>query len=204
MGLAGVILAAGDSTRMGRDKALLPWPPDAGAQIAGTLLSSTIHALARHSDLVIVVAGKNASALQPIVWGCGAFLVENPSPELGQFSSLQTGLRDVLNRGWDSALITLVDRPPAQDATLSALMNAFENRSHETWAIVPEFQGKHGHPILIGRELIEEFLKAPATANAREIEHANQAHILYVPVNDASVVMNLNTSEDYASIKSRS
>lgn len=208
MGLGGVILAAGESSRMGEDKALLPWPPapaeraaPAGRQ-SGTLLSAAIGALAVHCELVIVVTGKNESLLKPIVYGCGAFLVCNPHPEHGQFSSLQVGLRDLLGRGRDSAMITLVDRPPAARETLSAVADAFRNREHRIWAVVPEYQGRHGHPIVVGREMIEEFLKAPATSNARAIEHAHPDRIYYLPQDDPLVLANANTREDYDSLKS--
>src|SRR5438552_54692 len=92
MGLAGIILAAGESTRMGRDKALLPWPPNLppNTPSGGTLLSAAIKALSDYCDLVIIVAGKNETALRPVIYGCGAFLALNPNPELGQFSSPQT------------------------------------------------------------------------------------------------------------------
>ncbi len=204
-GLAGVILAAGASSRMGRDKALLAWPPEAASGItsevaSGTILSSAIQALSQVCDLVIVVAGNNALALEPVVYGGGAFLVRNPQPELGQFSSLQTGLHDVLNRGRGDAMITLVDRPPAAASTLSRLAGEFQKKDHGVWAIVPEYQGKHGHPILIGREMMEAFLRAPATANAREIEHANQERVVYLAVDDPAVAANVDTPEEYAKI----
>ena len=70
--------------------------------------------------------------------------------------------------------------------------------------MVPEFSGKHGHPYLVGRELIEVFLSTPPTANAREVEHRYQQHIQYVPVNDPFVAMNINTPEDYAALLARS
>ena len=209
MGLGGVILAAGESSRMGRDKALLPWPPESarilpqtGLLKSGTLLSATIEALGRCCDMVIVVAGNNEEIVRPVAYGSGAFFVRNPQPERGQFSSLQTGLHEVMNRGRDAAMITLVDRPPAKAATLSQLLDAFEARERNTWAVVPEFEGKHGHPILIGREMIELFLKSPATANARDIEHANQKHISYVSVEDSRVTVNINTPADYAALGS--
>ncbi len=200
MGIAGIILAAGESTRMGRDKALLPWPPDVAAP-GSTLLSSAIRSLAGHCDFVLVAAGRNEEILQPIVWANGAFLIRNATPELGQFSSLQTGLQEALNRGRDNAMITLVDRPPPQTETLSALVESFLGREHQTWAVVPEYGGRHGHPILAGRDMIEKFLRAPATSSAREIEHRYQEHIAYFAVNDPRVALNINTPEDYASIK---
>jgi molybdenum cofactor cytidylyltransferase len=148
--------------------------------------------------MVIVVGGNNEEIVRPVAYGSGAFFVRNPQPERGQFSSLQTGLHEVMNRGRDAAMITLVDRPPAKAATFSQLLDAFEARERNAWAVVPEFEGKHGHPILIGREMIEVFLRSPVTANAREIEHANQKHISYVSVEDSRVTVNINTPEDYA------
>jgi molybdenum cofactor cytidylyltransferase len=199
MSLGGVILAAGESSRMGRDKALLPWPPDKD----GTLLSASIRALSDHCDLVLVVTGRNQAALEPVIYGCGAFVIGNPNPERGQFSSLQIGLQGLLSRGRDSAMVTLVDRPPPSAGTLALLLKRFCAREHGIWAVVPEYQGKHGHPVLIGREMIEAFLKAPSTASARDIEHAHQHHLCYVQTEDAMVAANLNTPADYLSLESR-
>jgi molybdenum cofactor cytidylyltransferase len=190
---------------MGRDKALLPWPKaDAinPARPQSTLLSSSIHALSSHCDLVLVVAGANADKLRPVVYACGADLVVNPAPERGQFSSLQVGLHEVLNRGRDSAMVTLVDRPPLQPETLVHLVAAFGSRAHSIWAIVPQYRGGHGHPILIGREMIEALLRAPITSNAREVEHAHQHRIAYFETADPLVTANLDTPEAYASIQS--
>jgi molybdenum cofactor cytidylyltransferase len=201
----GVILAAGESTRMGRDKALLPWPPQGSEpRIARTetFLSANIHLLEAHTDLVLVVAGKNAPNVAPLVYASSASLVVNPAPEHGQFSSLQVGLREVLNRGRDAAVITLVDRPPVRSATLTHLRSAFiEATAQEKWAVMPQYAEKHGHPVLIGREMMEAFLRAPITANAREIEHQHQARILYVPVDDPHATLNVDTPEDYARLQ---
>ena len=198
-------MAAGESSRMGRDKALLPWPPQGNApRIARTetFLSANIHLLEAHTDMVLVVAGKNAASLAPLVYATSAFLVVNPAPEQGQFSSLQTGLREVLNRGRDAAVITLVDRPPVRSATVTQLRSAFiEAASQEKWAIIPQFGEKHGHPVLIGREMIEAFLRAPATSNAREVEHQHQSRIVYVPVDDPHATLNVDTPEDYARLQ---
>jgi len=113
--MCGVILSAGASSRMGRDKALLPWPPAAPGSAhspSETLLSAAIAALQPFTQAVIVVAGKNAVNLAPVIAATGARLVENPAPDRGQFSSLQVGLAEALNQGFDAAMITLVDCPP--------------------------------------------------------------------------------------------
>ena len=198
---AGVILAAGESSRMGTDKALLPWPPHAaGPASRHTFLSAAIHSLLLASDFVVVVAGKNESVLAPLAYSNGASIVINPDPSRGQFSSLQVGLHEVLNRGRDAAIITLVDRPPVGAATLQLLRDAFAAAPQNIWAIVPEISGKHGHPYLVGRELIEAFLQALPTASARDIEHRCQDHIQYVTVEDPFVALNVNTPEDYAAL----
>lgn len=197
---AGVILAAGDSSRMGTDKALLAWPPQTSGQTPrDTFLSAAIRSLYT-TDFVVIVAGKNEAAVAPIVYASGASIVVNPDPDRGQFSSLQIGLHEVLNRGRDTAVITLVDRPPVSAATVQTLLDAFGSTPKDIWAVVPEFSGKHGHPYVAGRELIEAFLQAPATATAREIEHRYQDHIRYVAVDDPFVAMNINTPGEYAAL----
>ncbi len=188
----GVILAAGASSRMGRDKALLPWR-------GLTFLETAMQSLA-DTELTIVVAGENADKILPIVNAAGAYLVLNPHPEQGQFSSLRIGLREVLNRGRDAAILTLVDRPGADRNTVARLKQEFLDSAPDVWAIVPQFQGRHGHPFIAGREMIEVFLRAPADATARDVEHAHQAHIRYVDVDDPLVVWNVDTPEDYQRI----
>jgi molybdenum cofactor cytidylyltransferase len=176
---------------MGRPKALLPWR-------GGTFLSGAIRLLNAYTDMVIVVAGANAEQLRPISDSHAAYLVVNPQPERGQFSSLQVGVQEVLNRGRDAAIVTLVDRPPAQPETVQHLKEEFLDRvAQNLWAAVPEYQGKHGHPYVIGRELIGAYLDAPATGNARDVQHANPTRILYVPVPDPLVVANIDTPDDY-------
>jgi molybdenum cofactor cytidylyltransferase len=192
---AGVILAAGASSRMGSDKALLPWRN-------GTFLSSAINALQAVSDLVIVVAGHNQQAVAPTVYSNGAFLVTNRNPDDGQFSSLRVGLNEVLGRGRDAAIITLVDRPAPKVETIETLKQAFLAAPDHIWAVVPEFNSRHGHPFIAGREMIEAFLRAPATSNAREVEHAHQEHILYLPVTDPLVAINVNTLQEFQQLLS--
>jgi molybdenum cofactor cytidylyltransferase len=199
---AGVILAAGDSSRMGRDKALLAWPPSVTglAPSSETFLSAAIRSLSTATEFVLVVVGKNEAALAPVIYAHGASLAVNPDPNRGQFSSLQVGLHEVLNRGRDAAMVTLVDRPPVKAATIQTLREAFEAAEPNIWGVVPEFSGTHGHPYLVGREMMEAFLRVPATSIARDLEHQHQEHIQYVRVDDPLVAVNINTPEDYAGL----
>jgi len=194
---------------MGRDKALLPWPPPGAgsATTTDTFLSAAIRLFFSHVDVVLVVVGKTEAALAPVVYANGASLVVNPDPARGQFSSLRVGLREVLNRGRDAAMITLVDRPPVRMETLETLEATFEQATAITnaqrkWAAIPEYQGKHGHPILAAREMIEAFLRAPESSSARDVEHAHQNEIEYVPIDDPLIAVNINTPEQYAALHS--
>jgi CTP:molybdopterin cytidylyltransferase MocA len=83
------------------------------------------------------------------------------------------------------------------------LRDAFVISGQNTWAIIPEFSAQHGHPYLIGREMIEAFLRVPATSSARDVEHAHRDHIQYVKVDDPLVALNINTPEDYRGLLSR-
>lgn len=198
---AGVILAAGQSSRMGRDKALLPWPPVGNnLPCKDTFLSAAIRSLADATDFVVVVAGENEAALAPIVYANGATLARNPDPSRGQFSSLRVGLQELLNRGRDAAMVTLVDRPPANWATVQKLRQTFEQAPDSVWAVVPEYSGKHGHPYVAGREMIERFLREPPMGNARNVEHRFQSHVQYLAVEDPFVALNINTPEEYAAL----
>jgi len=200
--LCGLILAAGESSRMGTDKALLPWPPRAtGSKDATgqTLLSSGIVALRPFTKAVIVVAGRNDEALAPIIEANHAILVRNPNPERGQFSSLQAGLRELVARDYNAAMIAPVDCPPLRAASLELLVAGFQRTlARGLSAVAPENNGKHGHPLLVNRDLIEAFLAAPVTSNAREVLHANAHRIEYIPVPDTLAKAGLNTPQDYA------
>lgn len=200
--LAGLVLAAGDSTRMGADKAMLPWPPQTPGAIElshHTLLSAALSAFEPFTRFNIVVAGKNADAIATTVSACGAYLVRNPAPENGQFSSLRIGLRDLLNRGCNAAIITPVDCPPLSSSSLERLYHAFFGAlTAGFWAVAPEHDGKHGHPLLANRDLIDAFLKAEITSNAREVLHTHASRVVYVPVPESLAKAGLNTPEDYA------
>lgn len=202
--LAGLVLAAGDSTRMGTDKAMLPWPPQPPGTTGSpghTLLSAALLAFDPFTHLNVVVGGRNADAIAKVVDAYGAHLVRNPAPENGQFSSLQIGLREFLDRGCNAAIITPVDCPPLSHDSLERLHQAFLGAlAGGFWAAAPEHDGKHGHPLLASRDLIDAFLRAPVTGNAREVLHAHASRVVYVLVPESLAKAGLNTPRDYASV----
>jgi CTP:molybdopterin cytidylyltransferase MocA len=192
---------------MGRDKALLPWPPAAHGSTeihSQTLLSASIAALKPVAESVIVVAGNNFEGLAPLATAHGALIVRNTAPERGQFSSLQTGLRELVARGYETAMISLVDCPPLCVASMRKLCMAFdEARLRGLWGVEPENGGRHGHPLLAGRKLIDAFLGAPVSSNARAVKHEHARLIESFPVPDALLTVDVNTPEQYAALASR-
>ena len=187
---------------MGRDKALLPWPPNNSKGL--TLLSGQIEALNPFAEALIIVSGKNLETLAPIAAAHGAWIVQNSEPERGQFSSLQIGLRSLVDRGFDAAIITLVDAPPLSFRTLSQLQTAFDQAiEHGKWGVAPEQNGKRGHPLFASRKLIDAFLGAPVTSNARAIKNEHARLLVSVLVPDALLNRDLNTPEQYAALASQ-
>ena len=188
---------------MGRDKALLPWPPGSPTDGNQTLLTFSIQALKPFTESVIVVAGGNFDKLAPLAAANGALCAQNRTPERGQFSSLQVGLHELVLRGYDAAMITLVDSPPLALSSMQKLFAAFDEAlSRGAWAVQPENNGKHGHPLLANRALIDAFLAAPAISNARAIKHQHAQLIESVPVPDKLLAVDVNTPEQYAALES--
>jgi molybdenum cofactor cytidylyltransferase len=199
--LCGVILAAGASSRMGREKALLPWRVDESAPAQSgnsTLLSAHISALKPLARAIVVVAGHNADRLGPVISAYCAISAINPAPERGQFSSLQIGLGKALALGCDSAIITPVDCPPLDQETLALLRRAFDEAlARGQWAVAPHSNGRNGHPLIVGRELIDAFLAAPPTSNAREVKRAHSGRFVSVLVTIPNLATDMNTPDEY-------
>jgi molybdenum cofactor cytidylyltransferase len=179
----GVILAAGESRRMGRDKALLPWR-------GGTLLAAGLAALRPVCDAVIVVAGRNHAALRAAAEAGGAAIAVNAAPERGQFSSLQTGLAAARAMGGEGAVITPVDCPPLEEAALRRLCEACG-----AWAAVPVHAGRRGHPLVAGPALVLALLAEPVTGNARMVMRRRAEGI--VTVETAAALEDFDTEEAY-------
>jgi CTP:molybdopterin cytidylyltransferase MocA len=163
--IPSVVLAAGLSTRMGRTKAGLPLPGGAN------FLSRILHALAEGGTTQIVVvtgrdandvrdAGTYARVLVPVAY------IGNPDTSRGQLSSLACGLT-ALAKDIEAVVLTLSDVPLTRPETVRALIRRWD----ETRAAVvrPTRDGRHGHPIVIGRQALDAINPARLETTVRDL-----------------------------------
>jgi molybdenum cofactor cytidylyltransferase len=192
--IAGIILAAGASSRMGTPKALLDYRGE-------TFVGRLTRVLGACSQPVIVVLGYHADILRQQI-PATVTLVINPDPSRGQLTSLQTGLA-ALPAGADGFAFIPVDSPAVAEDTVAALARAFEQRKPETLFVIPRQSGKRGHPVFAARSVAAEFLALPPTAEAREVVHAHVDRTEYVDVDDSGIFTDVDDPEAYRQLKER-
>ncbi|MGH9559258.1 MAG: nucleotidyltransferase family protein [Bryobacteraceae bacterium] len=192
--IAGIILAAGASSRMGRPKALLDYRGE-------TFVGRLIRIFSSFCDPVIVVAGYHAEAIHDEVDGRARFVV-NSDPSRGQLSSLQTALAAIPSRS-RGFMFTPVDCPAAGPETLAAVVDAFRNRNPETMLVIPQHEGRHGHPVCAAAQLIDELLALPPEAQAREVVHRYRPATQFVDVNDPGILADIDDPDAYLQLTSQ-
>lgn len=185
---AAIVLAAGESRRMGSPKAFLPFR-------GGTFLSVIAATLSTQCSPVIAVFGFDAPRLAAQA-PPGVLPVVNPDYESGMLTSLQAGLRAVPAE-CDSTLFTLVDHPAIAPETVDALL-----RSDAPIAI-PRYRGKRGHPVLARRCICEQFLAEPLSAKVRDVIDRHAAEIDYIEVDDPGIADDIDNPELYEDLLAR-
>ena len=186
MTVAGIILSAGESRRMGSPKALLELEGE-------TFLDRLTRLFAGVCDPVIVVLGHLSEAIRAGVrHPARARFVENPDYTLGMFSSLQCGLRAVPAEA-AGVLMTPVDHPAVGAATLSALL-----ADRDALIAVPVFEGHRGHPLYFRCELIAEFLALPPDSRPRDVMERHASEIRYVEIPDPGIRSDIDDPAAYA------
>jgi molybdenum cofactor cytidylyltransferase len=181
--VAGLILAAGESRRMGFPKALLRYREE-------TFLDTLIGLFAVRCGPVIVVLGAGAEDIRSRAARPAAFAV-NPRWALGQTTSMQCGLRAVPPEA-EGVLFTLVDHPAVSPATIHALL-----AGRRPLVRVPRFGNRRGHPIWFSRELIAEFLALPETGAARDVVSNHAAETEFLDLDDPGILADIDDPEAY-------
>jgi molybdenum cofactor cytidylyltransferase len=195
--LSGVILAAGDSTRMGSPKAALRTPDGDTfiARIVATLRDAGV------TDLVIVTGRHHDDVIDALARDrvTPPRIVRNPDPSRGQLSSLLAGMDAVVTPHSDAVMMTLVDVPLVRVSTVIAVI--------ETWRrlrapiVRPAIGDRHGHPVIFDRAVLDELRRAPLDAGAKSVVRAHEHEIVNVPVDDEGCVTDVDTPGDYEALK---
>ena len=169
---AAIILAAGESRRMGRAKAWLPFR-------GGTFLSVLAGTLAPYCSPLIAVFGLEGEAGAAAVPE-GVNAVINRDYRLGMLSSLQAGL-GALTESCNGVLFTLVDHPAVSRATVERLLAA------DADIAIPRIAGERGHPVLVSAGIAREFLAEPHTSKVRDVIDRHAERIRYIDVDDPGI-----------------
>lgn len=190
--IAAIILAAGESKRMGTPKALL--------KIGGKTFVRVIienHRLAG-IDNVIVVLGAHAQEIRNELESLNVTIAYNKDFHHGQLSSVHTGMATVKELSPEAIILHPVDHPLIAPETIRLMLEQFAAGSLPV--VLPTHLGKRGHPVIFSSKLFPELLSAPHDTGARFVVHNHGAEILEVAVDDPGILMNIDTPEAYENL----
>jgi molybdenum cofactor cytidylyltransferase len=188
--IVAVILAAGESSRMGRPKALLP--------IDGETFIERIVGVLRKTKIgrVFVILGHNAAELSRRIEHLPIEILINPNYKLGQLSSLHVAVRRIeQDADCDGMLVHLVDHPYIDARLVDTMIDRFYESNK--FIVVPRHGSKRGHPVIFSRRLYGELLKAPLDQGAKVVVNAHQADTLEIDTEDIGITIDIDTPELY-------
>jgi molybdenum cofactor cytidylyltransferase len=190
--IAGIVLAAGLSRRMGQAKLLLPLQ---GRPVVRHVVERL---LAAGLDRVIVVAGSEHRAIGAALTGLPVEIAVNPHPETGQAGSLRVGI-GALPPETRAVLVTLGDQPFLAPEVVPALLAALERTGKAI--VAPRYRDGRGNPVLFGREVFGELLEIAGDEGARSVVARDPSRVALVDF-DFPMPQDLDTPEDYQSLRS--
>lgn len=187
MRLGAVVLAAGRSRRMGAEKVLLPF---GDSTLLGNVLSSLSTLASADAVAVAVVIRPDLPQAASIAVAAGAIVCVNDEPEM--MSSIRLGL-ETLPASLDAVFIWPADHPAVSAATVRLLASS----ANPGQARIPTWQGRRGHPALLGSRLRTDAIRCPDAGGLRELWRLRADAVTEVAVEDPGVVANSDTPEEY-------
>ncbi|MBV8811840.1 MAG: nucleotidyltransferase family protein [Acidobacteriaceae bacterium] len=187
--LEGILLAAGESRRMGFPKPLLRLNGETFlAHLAASMLSAV--------ERLVIVLGAHREAVAPAVPADDRIItIDNPDYKLGQLSSIKRGLR-TLSAQADAAIVHLIDHPTVLAQTFRRLADEYALSGKPI--LITRCGRRRGHPVLFDRSVFAELERAPLEVGARAVVNAEQDRVIYVDVDDPGVLLDLDTPADLA------
>jgi len=189
--IAPIILAAGDSSRMGYPKALLPL----GSGLFITCILSAIHKAGMLKPLIVL--GKAAPSIHPHIADWPADILINPDPDRGQLSSIQIALSHI-DPECIAGMIWPVDQPAVSEDLVRNLVRLF--LTSESRIAFPICGGRRGHPAIFHRALFQEFMEAPLEEGPKNILLRHQKVIAELPVDESACIQDIDTPADYEAL----
>ena len=193
--LSGVILAAGDSTRMGSPKALLLTPQGTPfvVAIADTFAAAGI-------ENTFVVTGRDHDRIAAALTSARQTprVVRNPDPSRGQLSSLLTAMDAAIAPDTEALVVTLVDVPLLTAETVQRVVA--EWRRTRAPIVRPAIGDRHGHPVVFDQGVFNELRGAPLELGAKVVVRAHAAAIVNVAVADEGCLIDVDTPRDYEAL----
>lgn len=194
--VCGIVLAAGESSRMGEAKLLLPWGDDSTIIREVCTLAGSVGL----DDLVVVTGGWR-EPVEAAIDSLPQRVIYNPDYAQGEMiSSVQAGLR-ALPENCSAVLIFLGDQPNVTPEIVADLLVAYA--SGRGRIVAPVYEGRRGHPVLIDRAFWQELLGLPPGKAPRDVLRRHPEAVCEIPVETAGVVFDIDTPEDYRRAKAR-
>lgn len=188
MQVGAVLLAAGESRRMGRLKALLPFGTRTVIeQVVQSLLSLNVAG-------IIVVLGHRAEEIAAVLAPLPVQILYNPDYQQGMTTSVQIALRQITPIP-DAYLLALVDQPHIAPAPMQRLLTAFAGT--QQGIVIPTYQGRRGHPILLSSQYRDEVLALRHDQGLNLVTRAHPEDTLEVAVDTDDILRDLDYPADY-------
>lgn len=191
--IAGILLAAGKSTRMGANKLLTPVDGKAMVRHSAEAL------LASSAAPVLVVTGHERERVETALNGLDVRFIDNPAYATGLASSLKAGIA-ALPKDVDGAVVALGDMPLVAGRHVNRLIAAFSPAERRT-IIVPVHAGERGNPVLWGREYFAEMLTLDGDRGAKSLMESHEDHVTEIAMRSDAVLADFDTPEALARLE---
>ncbi|MEN6369287.1 MAG: nucleotidyltransferase family protein [Thermotogota bacterium] len=186
--VVGIVLAAGDSRRMGRTKALLPFR-------GSSFLETVCHRMQEACvNQIVVVVGADAAKIRQVIGTKLCAFAVNPRPSDGMLSSLRIGLGQV-NPQAATAVVALVDQPAVPAEVYQAVVSAW--KASDADVVIPRHGERCGHPILLDRRAWPLCFEGPLDEGLRWVMHHPRVTVREVEVESPFVALDVDTPEEY-------